>query len=198
MTTSTEAPFERTHPLGDISALSGNVTQDPQVSISFSDHLGLVHLFAAKGKEQTLCRKLAIKAGPGVASVKKDFTALPLCEGQWMLVAHNVNGFAFAADIEKRVGKLGHVSQQSESRMRFSVSGEKARDVMARGCRLDLHQDVAAEDYCAQTTMAQIGVVLHVRDNAPTYDLYVSAGFARSFWHWLSHTANQFSWAIEQ
>lgn len=190
--------FQRTHPLGDVASLAGNATQSPQVLINISDHLGVVQLFAAKGKERTLCRKLGIKSTPGMASVKKDFAALPVCEGQWMLIAENVDGFKFGTDIEGRIGSLGHVSQQSDSRVRFTISGEKARDVMARGCRLDLHESVAGKGYCAQTTMAQVGVLLHVRDNAPTYDLYVYSGFARSFWHWLSHTADQFSWSIDK
>jgi len=70
--------------------------------------------------------------------------------------------------------------------------GALARDLMARGCRLDLHASVARKGFCAQTQMAQVGVLIHQVSDAPAYDLYVYSGFARSFWHWLTETAAQF------
>ena len=120
-----------------------------------------------------------------------QFTALPLSPGQWLAVFHDKNGL----DMDSLVSELadiGYASQQSDSRVCIRVSGANARDLMTRGCRLDLHPDATGEGFCAQSQMAQIGVLLHQISDEPTYDLYVYSGFARSFWHWLTETAEQF------
>jgi sarcosine oxidase subunit gamma len=149
-------------------------------------------LFAKNGKSAALAKKLKIGDTPGKASVTKTFTALPLSPGQWMLVASSGADGTFAQSITKAIGALGYVSEQSDSRVCLSVSGEKARQVMAKGCRLDLHPSVVDTGFCAQTQMAQVGVLIHQSDDQPTYDLFVYSGFAASFWDWLEEASAEF------
>ncbi len=177
------APLGKTH---EFAADGGGVT------LTVRSGFAMVQLFAKTGKAGDLARKMGIVSDPGKATVTNSFTAVPLSPGQWMLVAEDSYGVAFAPDIAKKVAGLGHVSEQSDARVGIRVAGPNARDLMARGCRLDLHESVAKKGFCAQTQMAQIGVLIHQVSDAPVYDLYVNAGFARSFWHWLTETAAQF------
>ena len=180
------AKFTSTLPLDGISPIKGK-----NVSISVQPTFMMAQVFALKGKSDALARKLKIKAEAGVATQSAAITALPLSPGQWMLVSKNAKGMVFA-DLEKSVAKNGYASQQSESRVCIRVSGPMARELMSRGCRLDLHPQNTGKDFCAQTQMAQIGVIIHQVSDAPEYDLYVYSGFAHSFWHWLEETAAQF------
>ncbi len=181
------ADFAPVHPLGDKTG-----RENAGISLKIMPVFMMAQLFSMKNKADSLAKKLKIGMDLGVAAHAKDFTALPLAPGQWMIVSHETSAPTLA-DLEKRIGKLGYVSQQSDARICIRVSGPKARELMSRGCRLDLHQSVAGKGFCAQTPMAQIGVLLHQVDDAPTYDLYVYSGFARSFWHWLETTAAQFA-----
>ena len=85
---------------------------------------------------------------------------------------------------------------QSHGRAVLRLAGARARDVLAKGCRLDLHPRVFVPGMCAQTVIAQIGVLLHQRDEIPTYDLYVLAGYALDFLEWLTSSAAEFGYRI--
>lgn len=184
--------LKSTHPLGDLDDLKNNVSGESEVTLAVTKIPALVQLFAKKGQEDALAKKLKIAMVARQASDVSGFTALPLAPNQWILVSKKKVGPAFADEISKKIGNLGYVSEQSESRIRIRISGQKARELMSRGCRLDLHSSVVSKGYCAQTVMAQIGVLLHIVEDEPVYELYVYSGFARSFWHWLTETAQQF------
>lgn len=184
--------LKSTHPLGDLDDLKCNVFGESEVTLAVTKIPALVQLFAKKGQEDALAKKLKIATAPGWASDTAQFTALPIAPNQWILVSNKVMGPAFADEISSKIGSLGYVSEQSESRARIRISGCKARELMSRGCRLDLHSSVVSKGFCAQTVMAQIGVLLHIVEDEPVYELYVYSGFARSFWHWLTETAQQF------
>jgi sarcosine oxidase subunit gamma len=72
------------------------------------------------------------------------------------------------------VGALVDVSGQ---RTILEISGPKAREVLAKGCRLDLHPRVFGAGQCAQTTYAKAPVVLVPRAG-DGYWLLVRASFA--------------------
>lgn len=156
--------------------------------------LAMLQVFAKKGQTDMLADNLGIGSEPGQATITSDFTALPLCHGQWMLSAESGADGEFCQRVRDKIRGSGFVSEQSHSRVVFRVSGADARRLMQRGCRLDLHPDVAATGLCAQTPMAQVGVLIHQVDDTPTYDLYVYSGFAHTFWHWLTESAAQFGY----
>lgn len=193
------ADFVKTHPLGDIDKLV-NAHSDPlapSIILGIGENISTAQLFAKKGAGDKLAKKLRIGTQPSVASVTKDFTALPLSPGQWMLTDHSGDQ-DFCQRMADKVKGVGYVSDQGDARVCFRVSGDQARDLMSRGCRLDLHPNVTGAGFCAMTTMAQVGVLLHQVDDAPTYDLFVYSGFASAFHDWLTHTAAQFGYRLEK
>lgn len=181
--------IKNTHPLGNIENASPEISG---VTLEVKTIPALVQLFAKKGQGSALEKKLKLATVSGYVSQTPEFTAFPFAPDQWILVSKKDTGSAFADQISKSIASIGYVSEQSESRVCIRISGPKAIELMSRGCQLDLHPNVASAGYCAQTTMAQIGVLLHVVDDEPIYELYIYSGFARSFWHWLTETAQQF------
>lgn len=189
------AKFTKNHPLGELADLA--CTNDKAaVRIEIVEFGSLIQLFAKKGKEQKLMKTLGFETNPGEASIAKNVTYLPMAPGQWLVLSERKNAPAFGEELAKKIVGLGHVSEQTASRIRIRLSGERVRELMSRGCRLDLHPESASKGFTAQTVIAQIGVTIHQRSDDPIYDLYVYAGFARSFWHWLTHTAEQFGYEV--
>lgn len=152
----------------------------------------VVQLFAKRGRESAVGDVLAIGNTPGVATVNERLTAMPLAPGQWILTSLEGDDGSFAEQLRSDLSDEAYVSEQSHGRVIIRVSGENARSLMQKGCRLDLHGSVAKAGFCAQTSMAQVGVLIHQVDNSPTYDLHVYSGFALSFWHWLMSSAAQY------
>ncbi len=157
----------------------------------------MVQLFARKGSEEAVAATLGISTTPSTATVLDEFTALPLAPGQWMLTSDSGAEGSFCQRIRERLDEAsesahGYVSEQSQGRVIIRVSGDNARELMQKGCRLDLHNRVAGKGFCAQTPIAQVGVLLHQIDDNPAYDLHIYSGFAMSFWQWLTHSASQY------
>lgn len=164
-----------------------------QTGITVENRIGhdIVQVFAANGKTAQVEKALGIRQSPGKASVTGNFTALPVSPGQWLVVSAKPEPEGFAKGIAGKLKKNGHVSGQGGSRVILRLSGAKVRELMQKGCRLDLHPSVARKGFCAQTQMAQTGVLIHQVDDKPTYDLLIYSGFAHDFAKWLHHTGAQ-------
>lgn len=191
------AEFSTTHPLdaffGRVSAASSET-----VSVEVLAGHGIAQVFAAAGKTASVESKLKIKESPGKATVTKDHTAIPLAPGQWMLISSEAKSGSFAGQISSKLKKNGYASEQSDARVIFRISGTRARELMQKGCRLDLDSSVASKGWCAQTQIAQAGVIVHQVDNVPTYDIMVYSGFAQHFAEWLEHTGAQLGIAFSR
>lgn len=161
------------------------------VSIKCIEGQGMVQVFAANGKTSAVERALKVKEKPGQISSTSEYSAIPLSPGQWVLISTGKSSDGFADAISKKLKKNGYVSEQSDARVTFRISGKHARELMQKGCRLDLDSSVISAGWCAQTQMAQAGVILHLVDEKPTFDIHVYSGFAQHFAEWLEHTGAQ-------
>jgi methylglutamate dehydrogenase subunit D len=162
----------------------------PGVFITERRDLAILQLMARKGQGRGLAAALAMSDEPGRASVSTDFTALPLAPGHWLLAGSG----DLAATVGARLGDLGHIIEQDHARAVLRLSGPRARDVLAKGCRLDLHARAFAPGSCAQTPIAKVSVLIHQVDEAPTFDLYVPSGYGVSFIEWLAASAAEFGY----
>jgi len=186
------SPVNVTFPVDEefIAEYSGDA--DNGVVVNVRQNLAIVQVFAKNGETGSVEKTLKIKSTPGVANVTGDYTAMPLSPGQWLLVSTKQDRSSFGKSITRKLRKTGYVSEQSNSRVAFRVSGSRVGELLQRGCRLDLHPDVAKKGYCAQTQMAQIGVLIHKVGEEPVFDLYTYSGFALDFAKWLAHTSAKY------
>lgn len=186
------ADFTMTSPLAHRDIPAGEKLTGAGIVLQDRRGMAIAQVFAKKGKTAAVAKKLGISDKPRVATVHKDYTALPLSPGQWMLFANKGADGSFKRFLDTQISKIGYVSEQSHSRVAIRISGAHVLDVLSRECRLDLHSTVAKTGFCAQTNMAKIGVLMHKVDESPTFDLFVFAGFADSFWHWLTEASAEF------
>jgi methylglutamate dehydrogenase subunit D len=159
--------------------------------------LALVQVLARRGQEEAVAQRLGLDPAPGRASETSAGTALWLAPGAWMVVAEGLDDGELYRSLLDRLRDLAAVADQSHGRAVLRLAGPRARDVLAKGCRLDLHSSAFRPDMCAQTVIAQIGVLLHQCDEIPTYDLYVLAGYAVDFLEWLTSSAAEFGFRTE-
>jgi heterotetrameric sarcosine oxidase gamma subunit len=169
----------------------------PGVLIAERRGLALVQVLARRGQHEAVAACLGLDPAPGVASGTPAGTVLWLAPGTWTVVAEEVEDGALYQRLLDRLGDLAAVVDQSHGRAVLRLAGSRARDVLAKGCRLDLHPRVFTPGTCAQTVIAQIGVLLHQCDEVPTYDLYVPAGYAVDFFEWLTSSAAEFGFRAE-
>ncbi len=93
-------------------------------------------------------------------------------------------------------GQHTAVIDVSESRTVITLTGPKARDLLARGMSLDLHPRVFGPGQCAQTSLSKANVLLHQTDDKPSYDIYVLKSFSDYLWQWMEKISADFGLAI--
>ena len=64
----------------------------------------------------------------------------------------------------------------------IQLGGPRARDVLAKGCPLDLHPRTFGPGHCAGSVYIKAVIHLHQTDDAPTYRLQVRWSFADYLW----------------
>jgi heterotetrameric sarcosine oxidase gamma subunit len=88
------------------------------------------------------------------------------------------------------------VVDQTHAKTVLRISGPPARDVLTKGCRVDLHPRAFGPGRAAATPIANIDCVLLQVDNAPTFDLLLPSTFAQACFEWLAKSAAEFGYEI--
>jgi sarcosine oxidase subunit gamma len=144
--------------------------------------------------EVTLGFALPLEANRAAGT--EDAAAFWLGPDEWWVV---VSAEVPAVDDRLAEALAGHsaaVTDLSESRACIRVSGPSARDLLAKGCPLDLHPRGFSPGRCAQSHLAKAQVVLHQVSDEPAFDLYVLRSFADYLWAWLEDAAREYGLAI--
>jgi sarcosine oxidase subunit gamma len=109
-----------------------------------------------------------------------------------------------AADVGARIDKLekalgdvhAAVTDVSDGQTALRLAGPSARELLAKGCPLDLHPRALPVGSCAQTLLAKASVLIHlVADDpqgGPSFDLYVGRSFAPYLWAWLEDAGREY------
>jgi sarcosine oxidase, subunit gamma len=82
----------------------------------------------------------------------------------------------------------------SAQRIGLRLTGERVRDVLAKGCSIDLHPRVFGRGSSAQTALGQAGIVLlALSDDGDDYGVLVRSSFAGYLADWLLDAALEFT-----
>jgi sarcosine oxidase subunit gamma len=132
---------------------------------------------------------------PNTVSGGDDAGMLWLGPDEWLVVSDE--SFDIGSKLSSVVaGHHAAASDVSESRTILKISGVRARDVMARGCALDLHPRSFGTGQCAQTMLAQAHIILHQTSDAPEYEIYVHRSFAEYLWSWLEDASAEYGLTV--
>ncbi|TAM66262.1 MAG: sarcosine oxidase subunit gamma [Microbacteriaceae bacterium] len=87
----------------------------------------------------------------------------------------------------------GLVVDLSANRTTLELSGPSAREVLQKGCTLDLHPRAFTAGTAVVTQLAAAPVILWQTDDAPTYRLFPRASFAEYTARWLLDAMTEFA-----
>jgi sarcosine oxidase subunit gamma len=73
------------------------------------------------------------------------------------------------------------------------IAGQKAQDLIAKGCALDVHPRHFPPGTCTAAGFAGMRVILWRAQDAAHFDLFVSRSYARSLWKWLRDATEQYA-----
>ena len=133
---------------------------------------------------------------PNRVAAMRELRTLWLGPDEWLVTApQGVASDLFGRLTRALAGRPAAVHDLSASRAAIEVAGARARDLLAKGCGLDLHPRAFGPGQCAQTVFAKLPVILDQLSPAPLYRLFVRRSSARWLVQWLIDAADEFRFA---
>jgi len=118
---------------------------------------------------------------------------------EWLVVGPASDTADLVALLSDAVGDgPGSVVDVSANRDTLVLSGPSARDLLEKGCTLDLHPRSFTVGHCAQTTLARAAVLIWPTDaedspSGPVYRLLFRGSFAEYVADWLTDAAAEYA-----
>ncbi|GAA2257424.1 sarcosine oxidase subunit gamma [Streptomyces indiaensis] len=142
---------------------------------------------AAARMETALGAPLPCRCGDTTAS--GDRTAVWLGPDEWLVLSRSDE----APALREALGQApGSVVDVSANRTTLELSGPSARQVLEKGCPLDLHPRVFGPGRAVSTTVGPVAVLLWQTDDAPTYRLLPRSSFADYLARWVMDAMGEF------
>lgn len=122
---------------------------------------------------------LDLPTNANTVAVSGDRAALWLSPDEWLIVVPFATRAQTIDDLKRALaGKHVSITDVSSNRTILELSGSKSREVLAKGCGLDLHPRAFKAGQCAQTVVARSQAVIWQMDETPTYRVLVRPSFA--------------------
>jgi sarcosine oxidase, subunit gamma len=136
---------------------------------------------------------LPLPLEPNRVAMMRTVRVLWLGPDEWLVTAPEGAVPELSARIDYAVAeRRSAVTDLSASRAIIAIAGPRARDLLQKGCGLDLHPRAFAPGHCAQTLFARLPVIIDQLSAAPAYRLYVRRSSARWLCDWLIDAAEEF------
>jgi sarcosine oxidase, subunit gamma len=134
---------------------------------------------------------------PNTVAEEEACRALWLGPDEWYIVAEAGREVMLVDALEKELAG-GHfaVNDLTSALTTLELKGPQVRDVLAKGCTLDLHPWSFGPGQCAQTLVAHAGILIRHVDAEPTFEITVRRSFADYFWVWLEDAALEYGMAV--
>ncbi len=134
---------------------------------------------------------------PNTSAALGDVSLLWSGPGRWLAVGPaKLNGL-HPQNLRHGLPVEFLLTDLSHSRCVLRLEGPAARDVLAKGLPLDLHESAFSPGACGQSLLSDdIGVLTHLVDASPRFDLYVHRSYAIPFWDWLIDSAAPFGYRV--
>ena len=199
---STDVPGRRSPLTGFFATAAGGSPDGAGVVISERPFLGHVNLRGDPGdggftSAASHVLGFRLPTEPNTTAGEGGLLALWLGPDEWLVVTPPDAQAALAQSLETALdGIHAAVTDVTGGQTVITLAGPSAREVLAKGCPLDLHPSVFRPGDCAQTLLAKANVTLHCVDDTPSYELIVRRSFADYAALWLQDAALEYGCAV--
>ena len=170
---------------------------DAGVTVTVRNDLGQVNLrgnasdtaFLAAVKSATDC-DLPVAANRATGKTKR---ACWLGPDEWLLLLPAENTPAAVEALERKLAdKHAAINDVSGGQVMLRLEGAAVRELLAKGCTLDLHPAEFTPGACAQTGLGKAGVTLLAHADGAGVDLVVRRSFSDYLLQWLRRAGSEY------
>jgi sarcosine oxidase, subunit gamma len=136
-----------------------------------------------------------LPTAPSTYAKNADTTVLWLGPDEWLVTGTALAGPELEGRLRDAVSSHGGTAVDvSGQRTTLRLRGSHSRDVLGKGCSIDLHPSVFGGGATAQTALGRTGVILLAVDGSDAdYRILVRSSFARYLADWLLDAAQEYS-----
>ena len=188
------AELLRTHPLGARSTAFERLPDT--VGIAVEPFVAMVDVRLGQvGAAASAALGVDLPTTPNTWVPTDAGRAVWLGPDEWLLTSTTEAPEDLEARVRAAVSPLGgSATDVSAQRIGLRLTGARVRDVLAKGCSIDLHPRVFGRGSSAQTMLGQAGVVLlALSDDGDDYVVLVRSSFAGYLADWLLDAALEFT-----
>jgi sarcosine oxidase, subunit gamma len=188
------AELLRTHPLEAWSTAFERLPDT--VGIAVEPFVAMVDVrLGAVGAEASAALGVDLPTAPNTWVPAGTGRAVWLGPDEWLLTSTTEAPEDLEARVRAAVLPLGgSATDVSAQRIGLRLTGARVRDVLAKGCSIDLHPRVFGRGSSAQTALGQAGVVLlALSDTGDDHLVLVRSSFAGYLADWLLDAALEFT-----
>jgi len=171
-----------------VSAPESVAAEDLRLARAALDVLEWVAFDEPSLRERAAVAGVTLAPPQGVAGTAERLTVC-VRPARWLLLTPSLPGRAAANPVALPAGCAASI-EQSSGLAALLFAGAAVREVLARGCRLDLDPRFFPCGHAAATVMAQVAVVLAALPGG--FLLLTPATTAGHFEHWLAASARPF------
>ena len=176
-------------------------TGTPGVILTELPFLGYVNLRGNSGDAAFLAAvegvlSVALPLNPNTIAGGKDYTICWMGPDEWLIILRPGELTQCVAALKQALGEH-HASavDTTGGYTLVNIAGARRRELLAKGCTLDLHPRSFSPGQCAQTNLGKAGVLLVPRgdaSDAESFDVIVRRSFADYLGIWLEHSAREY------
>lgn len=112
---------------------------------------------------------------------------------EWLLTATSAKADTCAVSLgDALCDQHAAINNMSGGLLTYRLSGSNARQLLAKGCSLDLHAERFGPDCCAQTGLAKATVLLSAPAREDGFEIVVRRSFADYLWQWLLRAGSNY------
>ncbi len=170
-------------------------TGEAEVSIVVQGALGHINLRGdamdarlVAAAESALGQRLPVEPNTFTSGAHRIYWLGP---DEWLVVTAAVG--TVVKDLEQSlIGQHAAINDLSGGNVALRLEGPRARDVLAKGCTLDLHATEFSAGRCAQSGLAKANMLLGALDESPAFEIVVRRSFADYLLRWLLHSSRMY------
>jgi len=144
--------------------------------------------------EKALGQKLPTDANTSTSGTHRVYWLGP---DEWLILTEVDEASSLCGKLEKSLSAMhAAVNDVSGGQLALRIAGTGVRDVLAKGCTLDLHPRVFTSNMCAQSGLAKASVLISLVEEPDVFDIVVRRSFADYLLRWLDHASLEFGTTI--
>lgn len=169
----------------DTTVKTASTEMKPRVTLRLPEAPAILHVLASRSKRDSVAGKLDKLTASG------RFVPRTAGPDKWLVLAPTADASRLTAELGKALGDTASLLDQSDGRVLIELSGNVAREALAKGTAVDLDPGIFPIGHSAITAFGHVTVHL-TRSAEDTYELIVMRSYAEALQEMLVEAAREF------